>query len=194
MEAGGAGFGEAPIEPTMRVYTVLIAVSDEIPFDLFWPTVCEAISGAVCDLCPSGALASLAEEVHLPSLEQAAVHAAVTNSGMCPIAQRLTRAEAETLASRAGFVVQTAVVIDHAAVEEVQKTSALDAMAAQAGAATDDARPAPTRECIICLHEKATHAATPCGHFAYCETCAAQLAGQPCAVCRAAVTSIIRIY
>ncbi|CAE7431995.1 unnamed protein product [Symbiodinium pilosum] len=77
----------------MRVHTVMIAVSDEIPFELFWPMVKDDIVGAVRELCPRG----------MPGMEEA-VQAGVANNGMGPIAQKLTQQEAENLATRVGHV------------------------------------------------------------------------------------------
>ncbi|CAE7421009.1 hecd-1 [Symbiodinium microadriaticum] len=104
---------EQAVDPAMRVHTVMIAVSDEIPFELFWPMVKDDIVGAVRELCPRG----------MPGMEEA-VQAGVANNGMGPIAQKLTQQEAETLATRVGHVVQTAVVVDQEALQEAQKEKA----------------------------------------------------------------------
>ena len=37
--AGAESVPGMAVDPTMRVHTVMIAVSDEIPFELFWPMV-----------------------------------------------------------------------------------------------------------------------------------------------------------
>merc|ERR1719163_2535755 len=94
----------------------MIAVSDEIPFELFWPMVREDIIGAVRELNHRGS----------PQMEQA-VQQGVAQNGMGPIAQRLTLEEAETLAARVGHVVQTAVTVDAAAVQELQRERAKSA-------------------------------------------------------------------
>lgn len=110
-ESEGTGSAEVTVDPTMRVHTVMIAVSDEVPFDLFWPMVREDIMGAVRELHPRGVS---------PQLEET-VQAGVSQNGMGPVAQRLTLKEAETLAARVGHVVQTAVTVDSAAVQEAQR-------------------------------------------------------------------------
>jgi len=109
----GDATGEQAVDPSMRVHTVMIAVSDEIPFELFWPMVKDDIVGAVRELCPRG----------MPGMEEA-VQAGVANNGMGPIAQKLTQQEAETLATRVGHVVQTAVIVDQEAFQEAQKEKA----------------------------------------------------------------------
>merc|ERR1719382_311059 len=96
----------------------MIAVSDEIPFELFWPMVRDDIVAAVRELFPRG----------VPGMEEA-VQAGVTRNGMGPVAQRLTLEEAETLAARVGHVVQTAVTVDPSAVQEAQKERAKAAQA-----------------------------------------------------------------
>ncbi|CAJ1339659.1 unnamed protein product [Effrenium voratum] len=98
------------VDPSMRVHTVMIAVSDEIPFELFWPMVKDDIVAAVRELCPRGA----------PGMEEA-VQQGVVRNGMGPIAQKLTLHEAENLATRVGHVVQTAVTVDQEALQEAQK-------------------------------------------------------------------------
>eukprot|EP00931_Biecheleriopsis_adriatica_P047296 TRINITY_DN27247_c0_g1_i1.p1 TRINITY_DN27247_c0_g1~~TRINITY_DN27247_c0_g1_i1.p1 ORF type:complete len:1914 (+),score=472.63 TRINITY_DN27247_c0_g1_i1:852-5744(+) len=105
--------GEPSVDPSMRVHMVMIAVSDEIPFELFWPMVRGDIIGAVRELCPRGML----------GMEEA-VQAGVAQNGMGPIAQRLTLQEAENLATRVGHVVQTAVTVDNQAVQEAQREKA----------------------------------------------------------------------
>ncbi|CAE7195090.1 hecd-1 [Symbiodinium natans] len=110
---GGDAAGEQAVDPSMRVHTVMIAVSDEIPFELFWPMVKDDIVGAVRELCPRG----------MPGMEEA-VQAGVANDGMGPIAQKLTQQEAENLATRVGHVVQTAVTVDQQALQEAQKEKA----------------------------------------------------------------------
>ncbi|CAE7465916.1 PKD2 [Symbiodinium sp. CCMP2592] len=109
----GDATAEQAVDPSMRVHTVMIAVSDEIPFELFWPMVKDDIVGAVRELCPRG----------MPGMEEA-VQAGVANNGMGPIAQKLTQQEAETLATRVGHVVQTAVIVDQEAFQEAQKEKA----------------------------------------------------------------------
>merc|ERR1719262_1867700 len=82
--AAGAAAGEdGAVDPTMRVHTVMIAVSDEIPFELFWPMVRDDIMVAVRELFPRG----------VPNMESA-VQAGVQQNGMGPVAQRLTLEEA----------------------------------------------------------------------------------------------------
>lgn len=109
----GGGFdvsesgGEPVVDPTMRVHTVMIAVSDEIPFELFWPMVRDDIVGAIRELCPSSAACS-----------EDSIQTGVSTNGMGPIAQKLTLEEAETLAARVGHVVQTAVTVDQEAAKE----------------------------------------------------------------------------
>ena len=51
---------------------------------------------------------------------------------------------------------------------------------------------APT--CCICLDEPANHTCVPCGHKCYCPSCAETMARQNCAICRAPVTDVIRVY
>jgi hypothetical protein len=109
-EGAPAGTEEGGVDPTMRVHTVMIAVSDEIPFELFWPMVRDDIMVAVRELFPRGS----------PNMAEA-VQAGVAQNGMGPIAQRLTLEEAEALAARVGHVVQTAVTVDANAVQEVQR-------------------------------------------------------------------------
>lgn len=109
-DGAAAAGGAIPVDPTMRVHTVMIAVSDEIPFELFWPMVRDDIMGAVRELYPRG----------VPNMEDA-VQQGVTQNGMGPIAQRLTLEEAETLAARVGHVVQTAVTVDPQAVQDLQR-------------------------------------------------------------------------
>merc|ERR1719183_2339877 len=92
----------------MRVHTVSIAASDDIPFDLFWPMVREDILGAVCEICPPS---------RRQSEEQVQAGIAVNNMG--PIAARLTLEEAEMLAARVGHIVQTAVTVDADAVKDL---------------------------------------------------------------------------
>jgi len=111
---GGEGGASDGVDPTMRVHTVMIAVSDEVPFELFWPMVRDDILAAVRELHPRGVTSSLEENVQ----------AGVAQNGMGPIAQKLSLEEAETLAARVGHVVQTAVVVDQAAVQEAQRAAA----------------------------------------------------------------------
>ena len=53
-------------------------------------------------------------------------------------------------------------------------------------------------ECVICLGERPTHAFVPCGHRCICSECSEiglQAGGiRTCAVCRAEVASIIRVW
>jgi len=104
---------EPTVDPAMRVHTVMIAVSDEIPFELFWPMVRDDIVAAVRQLCPRG----------VPGMEEA-VRQGVVRNGMGPIAQKLTLQEAENLATRVGHVVQTGVTVDPEALQEAQKEKA----------------------------------------------------------------------
>lgn len=53
------------------------------------------------------------------------------------------------------------------------------------------------RVCVICMSADATFASTPCGHRAYCAGCCEEVRGARqarCPVCRAAVSSVIRVY
>jgi hypothetical protein len=47
-------------------------------------------------------------------------------------------------------------------------------------------------ECCICLDNRRTHAAYPCGHYAYCEMCLKNL--KECAICRNEIVSSVKIY
>ncbi|CAE8601169.1 unnamed protein product [Polarella glacialis] len=104
---------EPAVDPSMRVHQVMIAVSDEIPFELFWPMVRDDILGAARELCPRGTQQS-----------EEAIQAGVAQNGMGPIAQKLTLREAEGLAGRVGHVVQTAVTVDAQAVEDLKREKA----------------------------------------------------------------------
>ena len=53
-QTDGTGGAEDGVDPSMRVHTVMIAVSDEVPFDLFWPMVRDDILSAVRELHPRG--------------------------------------------------------------------------------------------------------------------------------------------
>eukprot|EP00971_Amphidinium_carterae_P122208 2419755-Amphidinium_carterae.1 len=110
---GGEGGGDG-VEPSMRVHTVMIIVSDEVPFELFWPMVRDDILAAVREFYPRGVPSQLEEQVQ----------GGVAQSGMGPVAQKLSLEEAETLAARVGHVVQTAVVVDQAALQEAQRAAA----------------------------------------------------------------------
>eukprot|EP00435_Cladocopium_sp_Y103_P065807 s429_g27.t2 len=112
-DGSGDGATEAALDPNMRVHTVMIAVSDEIPFELFWPMVKDDIVAAVRELCPRGS----------PGMEEA-VQQGVLQNGMGPIAKKLTLQEAENLATRVGHVVQTGVTVDPEALQEAQKEKA----------------------------------------------------------------------
>eukprot|EP00930_Biecheleria_cincta_P058698 TRINITY_DN4449_c0_g2_i1.p1 TRINITY_DN4449_c0_g2~~TRINITY_DN4449_c0_g2_i1.p1 ORF type:complete len:2425 (+),score=436.97 TRINITY_DN4449_c0_g2_i1:100-7374(+) len=108
------GFGGEPnVGSSWRVHTVMIAVSDDIPFELFWPMVREDVIDAVRELCPRGSA----------GMEEA-VQQGVAQNGMGPIAQKLTLHEAESLATRVGHVVQTTVTVDQQAVQEAQREKA----------------------------------------------------------------------
>jgi len=48
--------------------------------------------------------------------------------------------------------------------------------------------------CVICLTGPRTHVLIPCGHKLMCEICAAQRMCSTCPICRANITSIIRIF
>lgn len=111
VEAEGTS-NESGVDPSLRAHTVMIAVSDEIPFELFWPMVRDDIIGAVRELFPRASSTAQMEE---------AVQAGVTQNGMGPIAQKLTLDEAETLAARVGHVVQTAVSVDAQVAQELQR-------------------------------------------------------------------------
>ena len=49
-------------------------------------------------------------------------------------------------------------------------------------------------ECQICMSAPATHAAIPCGHRVMCMECHSSTQLSDCPVCRAAVSSFIRIF
>lgn len=49
-----------------------------------------------------------------------------------------------------------------------------------------------SNQCVICLSAAATHVAVPCGHMAFCASCRGQQ--NICAVCRAPVQRIIRVF
>jgi hypothetical protein len=46
--------------------------------------------------------------------------------------------------------------------------------------------------CVICLTEPRGYALVPCGHFAYCASCAAGQAR--CALCRKKVSMHIKVF
>lgn len=51
--------------------------------------------------------------------------------------------------------------------------------------------------CVVCLDQKKTHAAVPCGHLAVCTTCADQLLihnNTECSVCRTPVQQYMKIF
>ena len=49
--------------------------------------------------------------------------------------------------------------------------------------------------CCICLVNKSTHAAIPCGHLRYCEGCSSSLMkSKNCFICRESVVSINKIF
>ena len=62
---------------------------------------------------------------------------------------------------------------------------------AKAGAAPVRAASDPERECPICFEPERSTALVPCGHI-LCRACAA--AHESCPVCRAAVTSRLRLF
>ena len=53
-----------------------------------------------------------------------------------------------------------------------------------------------TMECAVCMDADITHVCVPCGHIALCGTCAESMlaADAPCPLCRAAVSSVMRVY
>jgi len=54
------------------------------------------------------------------------------------------------------------------------------------------------RVCVVCLSEQATMATNPCGHRCFCSGCSPAVLqngeGATCPVCRASITSMIRVY
>jgi len=102
---------EIAVDPSMRVHTVTIAISDEIPLEVFWPMVREDITGAVREFYPRG----------MPPQVQEALQSGTMQNGVVPIAHRLSLEEAETLAARVAHLAQTAVTVDSSVVQELQR-------------------------------------------------------------------------
>ncbi|OXA44310.1 baculoviral IAP repeat-containing protein 7 [Folsomia candida] len=48
------------------------------------------------------------------------------------------------------------------------------------------------KQCVVCLERKKTHILIPCGHYAYCDTCAKTL--KICALCRVKVTRRVKVF
>ena len=48
------------------------------------------------------------------------------------------------------------------------------------------------RNCVICMVEKADHAALPCGHVNYCSKCSLGL--EKCAICRKEIAWVQKVY
>eukprot|EP00931_Biecheleriopsis_adriatica_P016462 TRINITY_DN12116_c0_g1_i1.p1 TRINITY_DN12116_c0_g1~~TRINITY_DN12116_c0_g1_i1.p1 ORF type:complete len:2177 (+),score=496.16 TRINITY_DN12116_c0_g1_i1:94-6624(+) len=98
------------VQPHMRAHTVSIVASEEVPFELMWPMVRDDILGTVREVCPRASFCS-----------EAAMQAGVQQNGIGPLAERLTLEEAEMLSARLGMIVQTAVSVDQAAVQELKR-------------------------------------------------------------------------
>jgi len=69
-------------------------------------------------------------------------------------------------------------------------TSALTVVVHRQNGIIEAAREAA--ECVICMAEPKTTALNPCGHRVVCSTCATNL--HQCPLCRAAVTSTLRVF
>jgi len=67
---------------------------------------------------------------------------------------------------------------------------------AAGGSQESDESDGDRRACVVCLSSDAIMATVPCGHRAYCSECAGEASRRRtgCPVCRAAVSSVIRIY
>ena len=49
--------------------------------------------------------------------------------------------------------------------------------------------------CIICIEKRVAYACIPCGHLKYCESCIDIIVKRnECAVCRATVQSVYKIF
>jgi hypothetical protein len=51
-----------------------------------------------------------------------------------------------------------------------------------------------SKECVVCLSSKRTHAFVPCGHMCVCNGCAVSIQGRKCPICRKSSQQIIKIF
>lgn len=50
------------------------------------------------------------------------------------------------------------------------------------------------KNCVICMDQLKQGAFVPCGHMCCCETCGKEMANKNCPICRAKVTSFLKIF
>lgn len=124
LESECSDSGQEEVDPEARVHTVNLHVSEDIPFDMFWPMVRDDIITAVRELpmtarrCWSRGMMQM----------ENAVQAGVVATGSGPIGRGLTLAEASALASRVVNVVQTSIVIDRSAMQDLSSVKEVDAI------------------------------------------------------------------
>jgi len=113
---------DVEIDPNARVHTVCITVTQEIPFDLFWPMVRDDIFRAM------RGLAAARRTWRSPDEVEQQVQAGVARDGMGPIVRGLTMEEAEGLATRLSNIVQTSIVVDRTAMNELNNDQSADSI------------------------------------------------------------------